>query len=553
MQFLKAHGTRICREDGGEVLLTGYGIGNWMNQEGFLFGSSAFGSEFRTFMRAEGMDRGRSINQIIIETCGRDYADGFWKKFYRNYFGREDIEHLASIGMNSVRLPLKAAAFLKEEEGISYDGETFAILDDLLDICEEREIYVILDMHAAAAGQSAIGCDDGVDNQPHLYTDAEGWERTILLWEEFARRYKDRAVVAGYELLNEPLALPAHDCLLPELVRFYDETIARIRRIDTRHMIFLQGHRFASRTDIFRPDMDPGFHNWVLTMHMYETLPDLGALGYMLAAREELNVPVWMGETGGSSRYMTVLYEMLREHRIGVNIWCHKAVEGADAATLCTYRLPEGMEKICAYAQKGGPKPSYAMSKAVFDQYLENVRFRNCSLHEHRADAVLRRGKVLVPAVGYDMLPGAGESFKGKWPYSVFSGYRREDRMHFVYEEGFTPYESPGFAFAGGGRPPKYGDWPHLNLQLDEGDFASYAIRELASPEKLELVAKSRGGAILEVMGRGLSGTLDIPPGGGFARFLAGIIPEGEDCQVKVVCREGSVTVKTLLFDKCCK
>ena len=305
MQFLHTKGQTIVNENGESVLLEGYGIGNWMNQEGFLFGSSVFGTGMHGFARAEGMDRGRTINQTIIETCGLSYAQDFWKRFFRAYFGREDIAHLAHLGMNSVRLPLKAAAFLPEEEEISFNEDSFRMLDDLIDACEENDIYVILDMHAAVSGQSAIGCDDGVDNMPHLYTDAEGWERTILLWEEFARRYKDRAVVAGYELLNEPLALPLHDEYLPELVRFYEETIRRIRAIDGKHMIFLQGHRFASRWDIFRKEMDPGFDNWVLTMHMYETLPDLGSLGPMLAAREELDVPVWMGETGGSSEYMT--------------------------------------------------------------------------------------------------------------------------------------------------------------------------------------------------------------------------------------------------------
>lgn len=45
-------------------------MGNWMNQEGFLFGSSVFNAEFGDFVRAEKMDRGRSINQTIIELCG---------------------------------------------------------------------------------------------------------------------------------------------------------------------------------------------------------------------------------------------------------------------------------------------------------------------------------------------------------------------------------------------------------------------------------------------------------------------------------------------------
>ena len=546
MQFLKTQGQIIVNESGEEVLLTGYGIGNWMNQEGFLFGSSEFGGSFKPFMRAEGMDRGRSIHQTIIETCGRSYADVFWKKFYRAYFNEADIAHLARMGFNSVRLPLKAAAFLLEEEDLIFDERTFGLLDEVLDECEKHGLYVILDMHAAVSGQSAIGCDDGVDNQPHLYIDAEGWERTILLWEKFAGRYRDRAVVAGYELLNEPLALPAHDRYLPDLLRFYEECIERIRKIDQKHMIFLQGHRFASRADLFSPDMDPLCRNWVLTMHMYETPPDLGALGYILAAREELGVPVWMGETGGSSRYMTVLYEMLRENHIGVNLWCHKAVHEADAATLCTYTVPDGMEKIRAYASTGGPKPSYAQARAVFDQYLENVHFENCRLHEHRADAVLRRGNVIIPATGYDMLPGKGRSFDGNWQYSAFCGYRREDPMHIVYESGFTPYESANFAFAGGGRPPKYGDWTHLELMLHETDFACYTIREIRNNTKITLKGFSPQGGEVTVSIRGLENSVEIPAGRGMALYEAGVIPAGEDTAVKIRCSKGTVVLKDI-------
>ena len=136
------------------------------------------------------------------------------------------------------------------------------------------------------------------------------------------------------------------------------------------------------------------------------------------------------------------------EKHIGVNIWCHKGVESADAATLCTYQVPEGFEKLCAYAQTGAGKPSYEESIRLFDEYLEKVRFENCTLHEDRVDAVLRRAGVSVPAVGYDMFPGAGASFEGSYPYCVFCDYRREDRMHIVYEKGYTPLEIPAFSFA---------------------------------------------------------------------------------------------------------
>ena len=125
----------------------------------------------------------------------------------------------------------------------------------------------------------------------------------MLLWEEIARRYKDRWIVGAYELLNEPISPPRFDHLIPELVKFYDEAIARIRKIDTRHMFSLEGHRFASRVDIFTKDheFDPGYHNWHIHMH-YGHDPQMQTLAPILRKAEECGVPIWSGETNDTPR-----------------------------------------------------------------------------------------------------------------------------------------------------------------------------------------------------------------------------------------------------------
>lgn len=550
MEFLKTKGRCIVDEKGKEVLLKGYGIGNWMVQEGFLFGSSEFSTDLKPFMRAGEMDRGRSIDQILVELCGKEYAESFWKRYYRNYFSEKDIQYLAELGFNSVRLPLSARAFRKECPGVEYDEETFRILDEIIGWCEQYGLYVILDMHAAAGGQSGIPCDDGVDNIPHLFTDEESWERTVLLWEDLARRYADQAAVAGYELLNEPLALQRWDRYIPDLIRFYEETIKRIRRWDKKHIFFLQGHRLASRTDIFDRVYDPEYHNWVMTMHLYEVLPDMGVLGPILATSEKLDVPVWMGETGGNEAYMTVLYEMLYENHIGVNVWCQKGEEHADAATLCTYSLPDGFEKIRSYAQEGGAKPGYESSMQIFDRLLEQIRFENCTFHPEFADAILRRRDVTVPAVGYDMLPGYGNSFYGTYPYCVFCGYRREDRMHIVYEPDFVPYESPQYAFAACRRTPKYGDWTHLELVMDKQEFACYTIRQIRQDTKVYLVCRTGESCSIRVTVRGETKILYLKPSAELQVIPAAVIEKGEDTSVKVECEDGRLILRSVIFSE---
>ena len=55
---------------------------------------------------------------------------------------------------------------------------------------------------------------------------------------------------------------------------------------------------------------------------------------------------------------------------------------------------------------------------------------------------MLRLPGILVPASGYD----TDMEHKGSWPYALFCGYRREARMHLIYEPGYVPNDLGGLA-----------------------------------------------------------------------------------------------------------
>lgn len=382
--WLNTSGQILVNEHGDEVLLRGLGVANWLNPEGFLFGGV-----MGRFARACEFDRGRTMDQFVSELCGPTYQKKFWKQWVENYFTEADIKRMKEQGFNSVRFPLDARLMLEEEPGYHFIEEHFEMLEHYLDLCEKYGLYVILDMHAACVGQSAISCDNGVDNQPHLFLDEEGADRTIRLWEEIAERWADRWIIAGYDLLNEPIALPEFDYLIPDLKAFYDRLIQAIRKIDSKHILFVQGNRFAGRLDIFDHDYDPEYHNWAICVHVYEAWPDLALFGPILAKREEWNVPVWIGETGGSgpgdsetgSAWMATAFEMMMEYHISYNIWCTKALEGVDAAASYSFKgpNPEGWQQIIDYCGKGTGKPGYEKSIRIFDELLENLKLENCT------------------------------------------------------------------------------------------------------------------------------------------------------------------------------
>ena len=113
-------------------------------------------------------------------------------------------------------------------------------------------------------GNIGIFCDDGIDNRPHMFTEPESRERALLVWEEFAKRYHDRWIIGGYDLLNEPLSGPDCRKLLPELAKFYDDVIPRIRKYDKNHMLTLEGSVFSMDMDIFDHEYDPECHGHAL-------------------------------------------------------------------------------------------------------------------------------------------------------------------------------------------------------------------------------------------------------------------------------------------------
>lgn len=482
--WLKTDGRLIRNEEGDEFLLRGIGTGNWMNPEGFLMGAMRFGADMGPFKRASAFDRGRTLETGIEELCGKEYASTFTDRWMRANLAKEDLKCFKKLGFNSIRLALSARLFLEEGPGYRYNEKNFAYLDEIIDLCEKYGLYVILDMHAACGGQSGVSCDDGYSNVPLMFMSEQDQERTITLWEKFAERYRDRWIVAGYELLNEPIALPMWDDLIPVLKDFYERCVRRIRMIDTKHIIFIQGNRFAGRYEIFDRDYDPEYHNWVMTVHLYEKLPDLSVFGPMMERSEALNVPVWIGETGGNTKddsedgnlWMSVTYEMALEYHMGFNIWVNKAIDNNCAAYILGFENPRDWKVITDYFYEGGPKPSYEDAIRIMDEWLNCIRFENCVIRQDRVNHILRKGAFTIPAAGYD----PEHEHKGNWKYALYNGYRREDRTHFVYEEGFR------YADAGGLNnlrkdKTKYGDFAHTFVFLEEGNTLSYTFRD---PEK---------------------------------------------------------------------
>ena len=231
---------------------------------------------------------------FLLNTLHYSLIFRFVKQFFKKYY----VFFLKIVKIYF--LTQKTRIFIIEEKAqnqkASYNEDSFAMLDDVLDWCETYQVYAVVDFHAATAGQSGIPCDDGVDNGQHLYDDEESMERMFLLMEEFMRRYKDRWIIGAYDCINEPISMtPRREELTPKLVYFYEEMIRRCRKIDQKHLFLLNGTQFSSLTYFFDHEFDPEYHNWGISLHAYEmVVPEVASLASVLRTCREQKICLWM-------------------------------------------------------------------------------------------------------------------------------------------------------------------------------------------------------------------------------------------------------------------
>ena len=143
--FVHTSGQNILDSNDVEIIFRGMALGGWLVPEGYMLQIPGWGSP-------------TSIENNIINLIGENNTEEFYYR-YRDYFVQEsDIEFIASLGFNSIRLPFHYKIFSEERGTFSETG--FDLLDTLLSWCKTNGIYLILDMHCAPGGQNSGNISD---------------------------------------------------------------------------------------------------------------------------------------------------------------------------------------------------------------------------------------------------------------------------------------------------------------------------------------------------------------------------------------------------------
>lgn len=526
--FLDVQGRKIVNEAGDEVLLAGWGLGNWLLCEGYMWLSDG----------AERFDRPRRIEAVIEQLTGKTYADQFWKRFRENYITEDDIGLMAQMGYNSVRIPINARLFVQEGPGIHFLEEGFSLLARVVDWCEKYRLYAFLDLHGAPGGQTGTNIDDSIDDQCRLFIDQDQFDKGLALWEELAKRYSNRWIVGGYDLLNEPIR-PTYeeeennlDKYLPRLVEFYERCIERIRLHDFRHIISLEGHHWATSQEVFTHVYDS---KMIIHFHRYGCTPDIEAFRSYLELSERLNVPLWLGETGENTmEWFCAMTNLCAELGVGFNMWPWKKMKCDNSP--CSVQPPRDWEMIIDYA-KGGRHPGYDKAQEILEEYLQNMKLKNCEINKAVRANIFRIPGCSISGTDFDEWPGVGISFKHRNIAYQEAAYRRNTGMQIFHR---FPNREKCFYFDG--------EWRQYVLRLSEGEFAGYTLYDIFEDSQLTVYGYCELDADLEAyQDKKLLGKFSWKAGSDSQLMCKMPLSDAEASVIRIVVESGVVDIEYLV------
>jgi len=331
--FLRVDGPRVVDGRGRTVVLRGVGLGGWLNMENFITGYPAT----ETLMR-----------EAVGEALGVERAALFFDRLLSAFFDEADADFLAGLGFNCVRLPVNYRHLESDDRPLQIIEAGFARIDRVIEMCAARGIYTVIDLHALPGGQNQHWHSDNPTHVAALWRDRTFQDRSVHLWESIADRYSDQAYVAGYNLINEP-ADPTDEVLGPFCARLAEA----VRAVDSRHILFLDGNRYATDFSVFTEPWD----NTIYACHDYAVAGfarggdypgytdgqwvDRRSLEQAFRRRTEFqrrtDTPLWVGEFGpvytGDPVRDEMRYQILRdqleiylEHQAGWSIWTYKDI-----------------------------------------------------------------------------------------------------------------------------------------------------------------------------------------------------------------------------------
>jgi len=196
---------------------------------------------------------------------GAAFGNDVWSnvRIPRAHHGEADFARLEALGMNAVRFYLNYRTLVSDAEPDRYLEDGFRWLDENVAWARRHGVYLIFNLHVPPGGYQSLGKGSA------LWDDPGTQQRFIGFWRALAARYRGEPVVAGYDLLNEPVVTRSID----QWRDLAGRAARAIREVDPEHLLFVE--RVNSVGDQWKEDADRNFFriadpNVVYEFHFYK-------------------------------------------------------------------------------------------------------------------------------------------------------------------------------------------------------------------------------------------------------------------------------------------
>lgn len=338
--FLKAEGQHLVNRNGKRVTLRGVNLGAWMIFEDWL-------------CPYEDATDHLSVFDTLTERFGEEKAYELMNIYQDNWISEYDLDSIAERGFNCVRVPFWFRNFYYDDNGrkiLDDNGEwDFSRLDWVINECQKRGLYVILDMHGAVGYQSDAP-HNGKAGGCSLYKQTQQGERyrelTDELWTAIASRYNGNPTVAMYDLLNEPMC----DVECTEIERrvkneyIYTRLYNTVRKADNDHIITME----CIWTALALPNATlKGFDNVVYQVHFYNNSNFIFNIFSLFTKLIHFDVPMYMGEFYPHQKTTwNNCFKTLKNLDYSWTLWTYKATgHGMWSSDWCIVGSKDGFER----------------------------------------------------------------------------------------------------------------------------------------------------------------------------------------------------------------
>jgi aryl-phospho-beta-D-glucosidase BglC (GH1 family) len=147
-----------------------------------------------------------------------------------NHHDARDFARLRAMGMNLVRFYMHYRTFESEAAPYQYLDDGWDWLDRNVGWARQHGVYLILNLHVPQGGYQSTGKGTA------LWAVRDNQLRLIALWRAIARRYASEPVIAGYDLVNEPVVPHARS----EWQQLAQAIARAIRGEDNRHPVVVE-------------------------------------------------------------------------------------------------------------------------------------------------------------------------------------------------------------------------------------------------------------------------------------------------------------------------